>query len=71
MTDASFYDKVGGAQFFRDLVDDFYAGVVTDPVLMKMVAKADPGNQYGVPWAWGTTPTWASSTAIIPVGVTS
>jgi putrescine transport system substrate-binding protein len=26
-----------------------------DPVLMKMVATADPGNQYGVPWAWGTT----------------
>ncbi|WP_179400722.1 polyamine ABC transporter substrate-binding protein [Burkholderia guangdongensis] len=26
-----------------------------DPALMKMVAKADPGNQYGVPWAWGTT----------------
>ncbi len=26
-----------------------------DPVLMKMVAAADPGNQYGVPWAWGTT----------------
>ena len=26
-----------------------------DPVLMKMIAKADPGNQYGVPWAWGTT----------------
>jgi putrescine transport system substrate-binding protein len=26
-----------------------------DPVLMKMMATADPGNQYGVPWAWGTT----------------
>lgn len=25
-----------------------------DPALMKMVAKADPGNQYAVPWAWGT-----------------
>ncbi|WP_179403301.1 polyamine ABC transporter substrate-binding protein [Burkholderia guangdongensis] len=25
-----------------------------DPVLMKMVADADPGNQYGVPWAYGT-----------------
>ena len=25
-----------------------------DPVLMKMIAKADPGNQYGVPWAYGT-----------------
>src|SRR6201996_9095709 len=25
-----------------------------DPALMKLVAQADPGNQYGVPWAWGT-----------------
>ncbi|WP_373321107.1 polyamine ABC transporter substrate-binding protein [Paraburkholderia flagellata] len=26
-----------------------------DPALMKLVAQVDPGNQYGVPWAWGTT----------------
>ncbi|PAJ85365.1 polyamine ABC transporter substrate-binding protein [Burkholderia ubonensis] len=25
-----------------------------DPVLMKIVAGADPGNQYTVPWSWGT-----------------
>ncbi|ONT84233.1 polyamine ABC transporter substrate-binding protein, partial [Burkholderia cenocepacia] len=25
-----------------------------DPLLMKMIADADPGNQYGVPWAYGT-----------------
>lgn len=25
-----------------------------DPQLMQLVAGADPGNQYGVPWAWGT-----------------
>lgn len=25
-----------------------------DPVLMKLVAGADPGNQYTVPWSWGT-----------------
>lgn len=25
-----------------------------DPNLMKLAAVADPGNQYGVPWAWGT-----------------
>ncbi len=25
-----------------------------DPVLMKLVAGADPGNEYGVPWAWVT-----------------
>ncbi|OAJ54436.1 ABC transporter substrate-binding protein [Paraburkholderia ginsengiterrae] len=28
---------------------------ILDPALMKMLAKADPGNQYGVPWVWGTT----------------
>ena len=25
-----------------------------DPTLMKMISDADPGNQYGVPWAYGT-----------------
>ncbi|WP_230960348.1 polyamine ABC transporter substrate-binding protein [Burkholderia territorii] len=25
-----------------------------DPALMKMIEDADPGNQYGVPWAYGT-----------------
>ncbi len=25
-----------------------------DPLLMKMISDADPGNQYGVPWAYGT-----------------
>ncbi|HEX7910768.1 MAG TPA: polyamine ABC transporter substrate-binding protein [Paraburkholderia sp.] len=25
-----------------------------DPLLMKMLASADPGNQYMVPWSWGT-----------------
>jgi len=27
------YDAVGGRQFFVDLVDGFYAGVTTDPLL--------------------------------------
>ncbi|CAE6722358.1 Putrescine-binding periplasmic protein SpuD [Paraburkholderia domus] len=26
-----------------------------DHSLLKLVADADPGNQYAVPWAWGTT----------------
>ena len=26
-----------------------------DRNLLKLVADADPGNQYAVPWAWGTT----------------
>lgn len=25
-----------------------------DPVLMKQIQVADPGNEHGVPWAWGT-----------------
>ncbi|MGE0659077.1 MAG: polyamine ABC transporter substrate-binding protein [Reyranellaceae bacterium] len=30
-----------------------YANV--DPVIIKQLAKYDPGNQYAVPWMWGTT----------------
>ena len=30
---SSLYDDVGGAPVFRQLVDDFYAGVADDPVL--------------------------------------
>ena len=26
-----------------------------DPEIMKALAKYDPGNEYGVPWMWGTT----------------
>lgn len=26
-----------------------------DPQILKLVAAADPGNQYGVPYLWGTT----------------
>jgi putrescine transport system substrate-binding protein len=25
-----------------------------DPDIMKILAKDDPGNQYGIPWTWGT-----------------
>ena len=32
----SVYDAVGGRQFFVDLVDGFYAGVSTDPLLRRM-----------------------------------
>ena len=34
--DGSIYDSVGGAPFFVDLVDGFYAGVAGDPVLRPM-----------------------------------
>ena len=33
---ASFYDAVGGEPFFRRLVDRFYEGVATDPLLRPM-----------------------------------
>lgn len=40
----SFFDRVGGEEFFRALVDDFYAGVVNDPILRPMYPDDDlPG----------------------------
>ena len=33
MSDDSLYDRVGGLPFFERLVDEFYAGVVTDEIL--------------------------------------
>ena len=41
---ASFFERVGGEDFFRALVDDFYAGVVGDPLLRPMYPDDDlPG----------------------------
>ena len=34
MTEASLFDRVGGTPFFERLVDRFYAGAETDPVLL-------------------------------------
>lgn len=39
--DQTFYDAVGGAQFFADLVDGFYEGVETDSVLRPMYPEGD------------------------------
>ncbi|MEO3748304.1 globin [Plantactinospora sp. B5E13] len=39
----SFYEAVGGEPTFRRLVDEFYAGVATDPVLRPMYPEADLG----------------------------
>jgi hemoglobin len=39
--DQTFYDAVGGAQFFTDLVDGFYEGVETDSVLRPMYPEGD------------------------------
>lgn len=39
----SFYDQVGGRPTFQKLVDVFYAGVATDPLLRPMYPEADLG----------------------------
>jgi hemoglobin len=39
----TFYEAVGGAPTFRKLVDEFYAGVATDPVLRPLYPDADLG----------------------------
>jgi hemoglobin len=39
----TFYDTIGGAQTFRRLVDAFYTGVATDPVLRPLYPEADLG----------------------------
>jgi hemoglobin len=39
----SFYDLVGGEPTFRKLVNEFYAGVATDPVLRPLYPEEDLG----------------------------
>jgi hemoglobin len=39
----SFYDQVGGEPTFRKLVDEFYAGVATDPLLRPLYPDEDLG----------------------------
>lgn len=39
----SFYDLVGGEPTFRKLVDEFYAGVASDPLLRPMYPEEDLG----------------------------
>ncbi|MGH3736806.1 MAG: globin [Micromonosporaceae bacterium] len=39
----SFYDAVGGAATFAKLVEEFYAGVATDPVLRPLYPEQDLG----------------------------
>jgi len=39
----NFYEAVGGEPTFRKLVDGFYAGVATDPVLRPLYPEADLG----------------------------
>ena len=40
-SDVSFFDAVGGEPTFRKLVDEFYAGVATDPILRPLYPEAD------------------------------
>src|ERR687885_221199 len=37
----SFYELIGGEPTFRKLVDEFYAGVATDPVLRPLYPEPD------------------------------
>jgi hemoglobin len=40
---ASFFAAVGGEPTFRKLVDEFYSGVATDPLLRPMYPESDLG----------------------------
>ncbi len=40
-SEVSFFEKVGGHDFFKALVDDFYVGVASDEVLRPMYPEAD------------------------------
>jgi hemoglobin len=42
-TDQNLYQAIGGAPTFRKLVDEFYAGVATDPVLRPLYPEEDLG----------------------------
>jgi hemoglobin len=41
VTEQTFYEAIGGEPTFRKLVDEFYAGVATDPVLRPLYPEAD------------------------------
>lgn len=40
-TEATFFDAIGGEPTFRKLVNEFYAGVATDPVLRPLYPEED------------------------------
>jgi hemoglobin len=42
-TPTTFYDAIGGEPTFHKLVDEFYAGVATDPVLRPLYPEEDLG----------------------------
>jgi hemoglobin len=59
----SFFDRVGGQPFFDALVDRFYAGVETDPVLRPLYPAdlTDPKSHLALFLAqyWGGPPTYS------------
>lgn len=40
---ADYFEALGGEETFRELVDEFYAGVATDPVLRPLYPEEDLG----------------------------
>lgn len=61
----SFFEAVGGEPTFRKLVDDFYAGVATDPVLRPMYPEEDLGPAADRLWLflmqyWGGPTTYSA-----------
>jgi hemoglobin len=40
-SEASYYEAIGGTETFRRLVEVFYAGVATDPVLLPLYPEKD------------------------------
>lgn len=47
MSDETLFDRVGGQDWFDDLVERFYAGVADDPVLRPMYPEdLEPGKRH-------------------------
>lgn len=44
MSEPSFYEQIGGEDFFNQLVDYFYDAVAVDPVLRPMYVEEDLSN---------------------------
>ena len=62
--DISVYDAVGGLPFFVDLVDGFYAGVSSDPLLRRMYPEdlTDPRRHLAgfLAQYWGGPTTYSN-----------
>ena len=61
---STFYDEIGGLETFRKIVDRFYEGVATDPVLRPMYPEEDLGPAavrftYFLAQYWGGPTTYS------------